>query len=173
MSTKSENPIRLGNRTRIQEEIRDASRLRILEDALRDTVAGLRRLRRSPAFTVTAVLTLALAIGANVSIFTVVERVVLNPLPYPDSNRLIQLDHGFPSLNVPSGVGLTVGLYHQYLDRGRTLDGVAIYQTDELTLIGGGEPERIRVTRATTTLASVLRVTPAVGRRVREEEGPL
>src|SRR5207249_7232510 len=139
--------------TRIQEEIRDAARLRILEDALRDTVYGIRRLRRSPAFTVTAVLTLALAIGANVSIFTVVERVVLNPLPYPDSNRLIQLDHGFPSLKLPSGVGMTVGLYYQYSDRARKLDGVAIYRTDELTLTGAGEPERIRVTSATTTLA--------------------
>src|SRR6266849_9609558 len=63
-----------------------------------------RRLVRSPAFTLAAVLTLALAIGANAAIFTVVYRVVLNPLPYPDSNRLIALDYGAPSLNLASGI---------------------------------------------------------------------
>ena len=76
-----------------------------------------RRLVRSPVFTLTAVLTLALAIGANASIFAVVQRVVLNPLPYPDSDRLIELQHGMQRLNVPSGIGMTLGLYYQYSDR--------------------------------------------------------
>ena len=53
-----------------------------------------RRLWRSPAFTAATVLTLALAIGANTAIFAVVERVVINPLPYPESDRLIEMDHG-------------------------------------------------------------------------------
>ena len=56
---------------------------------------------RTPLFTLTAALTLALAIGANASIFTVVQRVVLNPLPYPDSDRLIALDYGIPARNMP------------------------------------------------------------------------
>jgi hypothetical protein len=63
-----------------------------------------RRLRRSPAFTLAAALTLALAIGANASIFAVVQRVVLNPLPYPDSDRLIELDHGSHGLNMPANL---------------------------------------------------------------------
>ena len=151
--------------------LRHTWRLRLLEDVWRDAFYSIRQLRRRPAFTLAAVLTLALAIGANASIFAVVERVVLNSLPYPDSDRLIQLDHGFPILNLPSGVGMTVGLYHQYLDRARTLDGVAIFRTDELTLTGGGEPERIRVTSATTSLASVLRSRPALGRWFTDEEG--
>ena len=109
-----------------------------------------RRLVRSPVFTLAAVLTLALAIGANASIFAVVQRVVLNPLPYPDSDRLIELHHGMQRLNMPSGIGMTPGLYYHYSDRARTLDGVALYRTDDLTLTGDGEPERIRVARATT-----------------------
>ena len=130
-----------------------------------------RRLVRSPVFTLTAVLTLALAIGANASIFAVVQRVVLNPLPYPDSDRLIELQHGMQRLNVPSGMGMTLGLYYQYSDRSRTLTGVALYRTDDVTLTGDGEPERIRTARGTTTLASVLRVSPALGRWFTEAEG--
>jgi putative ABC transport system permease protein len=141
-----------------------------IEELYRDVMYGIRQLRRSPAFTSAAVLTLALAIGANASIFALVERVVLNPLPYPESDRLIELDHGFPALNFASGIGMTSGLYYQYFDRAHSLDGIAIYRTDELTLTGGGEPERVRVTGVTTTLAPVLRVRPAIGRWFRDEE---
>jgi hypothetical protein len=61
-----------------------------------------RRLLRSPTFTAATLTTLALAIGANVAIFTLVNRVVLNPLPYPDSDRLIDLDHAAPGMNANS-----------------------------------------------------------------------
>ncbi len=144
-----------------------------IEELYRDVVYAIRHLRRTPAFTVAAILTLALAIGANASIFAVVERVVMNPLPYPESNRLIEVDHAFPPLNVSSGVGMTSGLYYQYLDRAHTLDGIAIYRVDELTLTGGGEPERIRVTGVTPTFAPVLRVQPAIGRWFRDEEAAI
>jgi putative ABC transport system permease protein len=143
----------------------------MIHEVLRDFGYAFRQLCQRPAFTVAAVLTLALAIGTNASMFAVVERVVLNPLPYPASDRLIQLDHGFPILNLSSGVGMTPGLYHQYQDRARTLDGVAIYRTEEATLTAAGEPERIRVTNATTTLMSVLRTPPAVGRWFTDAEG--
>ena len=63
-----------------------------------------RRLVRTPLFTLTAALTLALSIAANASIFTVVNRVVVNPLPYPQSDRLIALDYGLPARNIASGM---------------------------------------------------------------------
>src|SRR5688572_28655327 len=129
-----------------------------------------RRLVRSPAFALACVLTLALAIGANATIFAVVQRVVLNPLPYPESDRLARLEHGSPRINVPSGIGVTTGLYYQY-QRARTLESVAIYRAGESTMVGAGEPERIQVARATPTLASVLRVPPARGRWFTAEEG--
>ncbi len=130
-----------------------------------------RRLVRSPVFTLAAVLTLALAIGANASIFAVVQRVLLNSLPYPDSDRLIELDHRVPRLNAPSFESMPLGLYYLYADRARTLEAVAAYRADELTLTGDGDPERVRVTRATTSLASVLRVSPERGRWFTSEEG--
>jgi predicted permease len=131
---------------------------------------AVRRLLHAPLFTLAAALTLALAIGANATIFAVVQRVVLNPLPYPGSDRLIRLEHGSPRINLPSGIGMTTGLYYQY-KRARSLEGVAIYRSGESTMVGAGEPERIQVVRTTTTLASVLRVPPARGRWFTEEEG--
>ena len=102
-----------------------------------------RRLVRSPAFTLAAVLTLALAIGANAAIFTVVYRVVLNPLPYPASDRLIALDYGLPTRNINSGVKyMSSQFYYQLADRARTLERVAIYNISGVTLTGHGRQPR-------------------------------
>jgi hypothetical protein len=106
-----------------------------------------------------------------VSIFAVVERVILNPPPYPDSDRLVQVDHGAERLNIPYRIGLTSGLYYHYSERSRTLESVAMYRTDHATLSGDGDPERIQVARATASLASVLRVHPVLGRWFSEQEG--
>src|SRR6266850_925149 len=136
----------------------------------REITHATRRLLRSPAFTLATLTTLALAIAANVAIFTLVNRVVLNPLPYPQSERLIDLDHAAPGLNVPSGVAMTLGLYYYYRDSARTLDAIALYDTLESTLTGSGEPDRIRVVRATQNLAGVLQVPPALGRWFLDDE---
>jgi putative ABC transport system permease protein len=130
-----------------------------------------RRLARNPSFTLPAVLTLALAIGANTSIFAVVQRVVLNPLPYPDSERVVMLDHGARGLNMSSGIGMTEGLYHQYRDRARTLEHLALFTVSEATLADRGEPDRIRIATVTPSLSSVLQVAPALGRWFTEAEG--
>lgn len=142
-----------------------------MDVAAREIRHATRRLARNPAFSLAAVFTLALAIGANAAIFAVVQRVLLNPLPYPDSDRIVDIDHGALALNVPSGFGMTRGLYYHYSGRARTLDGIALFRAGDLTLTGGGEPERIRVARATTSLGSVLRVAPALGRWFIEAEG--
>lgn len=136
-----------------------------------ETRQAARRLLRAPAFTVATVLTLALAIGANASIFAVVQRVVINPLPYADSDRLLELDHGAEALKVTSGLGLTNGLYFQYAERSRALESLAVYRSEDLTITSDGAPERIRVTRATTSLSTVLGVSPAFGRWFSEAEG--
>jgi putative ABC transport system permease protein len=154
--------------SRTNDTIRKAGRMDRIGQELRHAA---RRLVRSPGFTLTAVLTLALAIGANAAIFAVVQHVVLNPLPYPASDRLIELDHGSVDLRVISGMGNTAGLYFHYVERARSLDSAALYRTVDRTLGEGSEPERIRVTRVTPSLATVLRTPPAVGRWFSEKEG--
>jgi hypothetical protein len=91
MAAARGNPIRLGNRTRVKEEAREVWRWVLVENAWRDVRHATRRLCQAPGFTIAAVLTLALAIGANAAIFTMVYRVLLNPLPYPNSDRLTSL----------------------------------------------------------------------------------
>src|SRR5687768_8117086 len=130
-----------------------------------------RRLWRSPAFTAATILTLALAIGANAAIFAVVERVVINPLPYPESDRLIDMDLGSVTLKVSSGMGMTPGLHFIFKNRSQSLESAAIFATGDRTLLGRGDPERILVTEATPSLGTVLRVPPALGRWFTEDEG--
>jgi len=140
----------------------------------REIRQALRRLAKSTGFTIASVLTLALAIGANTAIFAVVERVLLNPLPYPQSDRIVDLDHGATTSSgrsVPTGLQMTAGLYHHYRERAHTLESVALYRTGEMTLTDGGEPERLRMARVTPSLASVLEVPPVAGRWFADDEG--
>jgi len=143
----------------------------IMDVTIQEFRQAARRLIRAPLFTTAAALTLALAIGANASLFTVVHRVVLNPLPYPESGSLVSLDYGFPSRNIPSGLtSMSWQLFHQLADHARTLEAVAVHASAMTTLTDRGTPERIWATRATRSLASVLRVPPALGRWFTEAE---
>ena len=161
---------RFGNPLVQRERALDPVTARWFENACKDVTFAARRLVHSPVFTLATVLTLALAIGANAAIFAVVHHVLLDPLPYGDSDRLVDLDFSIPSRNIPS-IKLTSRLYYEYLDRARTLGALALYRSEERTLTGSGTPERIRISLTTPSLATVLRVTPAAGRWFTEEEG--
>ena len=163
--------LRFGNPAAHREQALDGVVATSVESAWKELGFAARRLVRSPAFTMAAVLTLALAIAANAAIFAVVERVLLNPLPYPDSDRLVTLDHGALVFNQPQGFGITRGYYYLYLERAHSLESLAIYARETATLTGTGEPERISLTRASPSLASVMRVRPVTGRWFTEEEG--
>jgi putative ABC transport system permease protein len=142
-----------------------------MDSLLQEVRHAARRLWRSPAFTAATVLTLGLAIGANAAIFAVVERVVINPLPYPESDRIITLDHGSVMLKVASGMETTPGLYLIYKNRSQSLESAAIWSMQDRTLLGRGEPERLPTSNVTPSLAAVLRVQPALGRWFTDEEG--
>jgi predicted permease len=149
------------------------NRIGIMEQVVREIRHAVRRLVRAPAFTLASLVTLALAIGANAAIFTLVHRVVLAPLPYADSERLVLLDHGARGLDRPSGLGITTGLYSLYMERSRALESIGLYQELELTLSAPGEPERIRLARMTPSTAEVLRLQPQLGRWFDAKEGEL
>ncbi len=132
---------------------------------------ALRRLRRAPGFAFATLVTLSLAIGANTAIFSVVDSVVLSPLPYPDADELVWLDHEGPGLGPDVRLQMTPGLYAHYGRRGHTLAASALWSDSEVTLTGRGEPMRMGVTSVTHTLADVLRVPPMLGRWLVAEDG--
>src|SRR5262249_41743344 len=155
----------------VRERIPSSEKAGQMDAVRREIRHAARRLVWSPAFSCAAVLTLALAIGANAAIFTVVYRVVLNPLPYQDSDRLIALDYGLATRNINSGVKyMSWQFYYELAECARTLEKVAVYNFSSVTLTGReGNPERIQIIRASPSLASVLRPQPALGRWFTEE----
>ncbi|MGH9410685.1 MAG: ABC transporter permease [Vicinamibacterales bacterium] len=143
---------------------RDARGVPWLESLVRDARYALRAMRRNPGFAAAAVCTLALGIGANTAIFSVVNAVLLRPLPYRDANRLVTI--------ASSGVGVpqeafTALSYPDYQDVGRLTDAVAdiaAYSDDRYNLTNIGQPREVQVTRTTADVLAVLGVSPVIGR---------
>ena len=136
------------------------NRVRHLETIWRDTLYALRTMRKKPAFTATAVLTLALAIGGNTAIFTVIRAVLLKPLQYRDPDRLVSVSGGAtPTRFAEMEAGA----------RSFTALGAFTGQQD-LTLSGGAEPEVLRGARVSATFLRILDVDPLRGRGFRPEE---
>jgi predicted permease len=121
----------------------------------------LRRLVRAPAFTVTTVLTLAIAIGATTAIFSVVNGVLLKPLPFPDSDRLIALRHR--SVDQDNHAA-SEALYFTYREHNQTFESVALFSGNTATVTGVGDPEEVQRLLSTHEFLPTLRVIPLLGR---------
>ncbi|HEY7285749.1 MAG TPA: ABC transporter permease [Vicinamibacterales bacterium] len=132
-----------------------------------------RRLLQLPLFTSVAVLTLALGIGANAAIFTVVDGVLLKPLPYPQSDRLVVLDHSAAGLDLKRA-GIAPFLYFTYReDGGRIFQDVGMWQDDSLSVTGLAEPEQVVGMDVTDGLLPLLGAQPALGRLfTRRDDSP-
>jgi putative ABC transport system permease protein len=129
-----------------------------------------RNLARRPGFTVVAALTLALGVGANVAMFTVVHSVVLRPLPFPDAERIVWIGHHAPGMELPELENST-GTLAVYRERSRTLAHVASVESRQQTLVGADAPARIGVGIVSPELFDVLGVAPARGRRLVAADG--
>jgi predicted permease len=123
----------------------------------------LRHLGAMPVFTVMAVVTLALGIGANTAIFSVVSGVLLKPLPYPNSEELVALDHAAPGLDIPRA-GAAPFLYFTYREEGRVFQDVALTNVGSVTVTGVAQPEEAPALFTTDGLLSILGVQPMLGR---------
>ena len=128
---------------------------------LNDLRFALRQLCKNPGFTVVAVLTLALGIGANAALFSVVNGVLLNPLPYPQPEQLVSLHQSKP--NFPTG-SISYPNFRDWQKENRTFSGMAIGRSFSANLIGAGEAEQVDGRRVSANLFSVLGVKPALGR---------
>jgi putative ABC transport system permease protein len=122
-----------------------------------------RMLQKQPGFTVVAVVTLALGIGANTAIFSLVNSILLRPLPYRDPDRLVRMIQSSPKLDLPSW-GVSQANFAAYRDQNRTFESVALYNSGGTNLTGVGEPERLTVTNVTADFFKVLGITPILGR---------
>jgi putative ABC transport system permease protein len=123
----------------------------------------LRRLWRSPMFAVVTLATLAIGIGANTAIFSVLDGVLLKPLPYPDSERLIAVDHKAPGLNLDR-VGIAPFLYFTYREQNRTLQDIGMWQGDSSAVTGTAEPQQVDGVDITQGVLPILGVQPFLGR---------
>jgi putative ABC transport system permease protein len=124
---------------------------------------ALRRLARAPAFTLTTVLTLAIGIGATTAIFSVVNGVLLKPLPFPESDRLVALRHLEPGVDDDEH-DASPAMYFTYRDENQTFESVALWFGTVATVTGTGDPEEIHAVHATHEFLPTLRVQPALGR---------
>src|SRR4051812_30987173 len=122
-----------------------------------------RRLIQQPLFTAIAVLTLAVGIGANASIFSVVNGVLLKPLPYSDADRLIDVDHVALGLGIKSA-GAAPFLYFTYKDGARSMQDIGLWRGNTVSITGRAEPEEIDSVDITASVLAAFRVQPALGR---------
>ena len=140
-----------------------------MQTLLQDVRYGLRILLKKPSFTAIAVLTLALGIGANTAIFSVVNAVLLRPLPLLEPERLATFwlsapEKGLTEVNIPQG------LFSYYRERSHAFESMAAYDTGSLSLTGAGEPERLSCANITFDYFSVLGREPQFGRAFLAQE---
>jgi putative ABC transport system permease protein len=134
-----------------------------------DIAYALRMMRRTPLFTAAVVLTVTLAIAANTTIFSVVNAVMLRPLPFKDPNRLIQVAEKNDKLNLPS-FGSSVLNFLSWREQTQSFEALAAIATNNYTLTGTGEPEQLSGNRISPALTRVLGIKPVVGRDFTDEE---
>lgn len=128
-----------------------------------------RRLARTPMFTTIAAVTLALGIGANSAIFSVVNGILLKPLPYQHPDELIDLNHSAPGVNFAEADAAPF-LYFTYREQGRSFQSIGLYRWDSRTVTGLAEPEEVQCLNITAEVLPMLGVKPALGRWFSEQD---
>jgi predicted permease len=164
--------IELGGEEQVKEKVRSVRTGAWLETFLQDVHFGLRMLRRSPGFTAIAVLTLALGIGTNTAIFSVVDTVLLRPLPYKDPSRLVwaterfPFNHGAANVISPDFMG--------WQDHNQVFEQIAASgDASGANLTGAGQAVRVSISNVTTNFFSMLGTRPLIGRTFLSSEGKL
>jgi len=158
-----------GGIEKFKEECRDVRGAPLIESLLQDVRYGARILFRNPGFTIVAVLTLGLGIGANTAIFSVIYGVLMRPLPYADGNQLVIVQQQAPLANV-NNVPFSVKEVQDYREQSQTLEAVVEHHTMSFTLLGGREPQRVQTGVVSANFFDVLGVKPLLGRTFVESD---
>ena len=153
----------IGGLSRVTEAYRDQHAIPILETLSRNLRFALRSLRRTPGVTATVIATLAIGIGANTAIFAVINGVLLKPLPFPDADALIAVNHGMTGTadELPSAPYL----YFTYRDENRTFAGVGLWTIRAVNITGLNQPEQVRALFVTSDILPILGIQPMLGRQ--------
>jgi predicted permease len=152
-----------GNPTLFETQSREVWQWARLESLLADLKLALRRLIKSPGFATTVLLTLALGIGANTAVFSVVEGVLVKPLRYPQSDRLMDVWYKAPGISIPK-IGIAPYLYFIDREQSKTLEDIGMVAAGFYSMTGGAQPERVPALQVTDGTLPILGVQPAYGR---------
>jgi putative ABC transport system permease protein len=152
------------------ERSREVWRWAPLEELVADVRYALRQLRRGPAFAAASVVTLALGIGANTAVFSVVNAVVLRPLPFPDSHRLVSVQVRATQGGVPYRENLSYPQFFEFRKQNGAFDRLVSYRDTSMGLSGAGAAINVPTEIVSWDLFDVLRVQPLAGRGFRPEE---
>ena len=157
-----------GNVTLLEERSREVWQWPAFESILTDLKFAFRRMGKSPGFAATVLLTLGIGIGANTTVFSVVNGVLLKPLPYPDSGRLVSLWLNAPGAgglaNFSSGLQLSPSMYFTFSEHNRSFQSMGIWTPSSASVTGVAEPEEVRTELISDGVLQTLAVPPAVGR---------
>jgi putative ABC transport system permease protein len=159
----------LGGVENVKEECRDMRRMNYIENFVQDLRYGIRTLAKNPGFTAIAVLTLALGIGANTAIFSLVNAVLIRPLPYPEADRLVHAHWLFKDMDVPSVTGEE---YEYWKAHSQVFESAAAHDlfSTGFNLSLGDQAEYVRGWRVSKDFFKVLGVQPTLGRGFTPEE---
>jgi predicted permease len=138
-------------------------------DLAQDIRFSFRSLLKSPVFSLVAAFTIAMGIGANVVVFTLVERILLSPLPFSEPDRIVRLVQSFPELGLATW-GISPAQYTAYKNGQHSFDAFAVYQNSGAILTGSDKAEYVQVCRVTADFFKVFGVTPTVGRTFAPDE---
>jgi predicted permease len=157
-----------GNVTLVEEDSHKEWRWPSIENLVADVRYGLRMLGRNPVFTVVGLLTIAIGIGANAAVFSVVNSVLLKPLNYPKSEELVSLHQiapGAPGLaDFENGLFLSPSMYFTYAEQNRTFQTLGVWVPGTANVTGLAEPEQVRTVEVSDGVLETLGVPPTVGR---------
>src|SRR4029079_2996200 len=151
-----------------KEECRDARGLALIDSVRQDLSYALRALRNTPGFTAVAILSLAIAIGANTTIFTLVNSILLRPLPYPGADRIVVFHEH--KLNSPEPLHVHPVNFVEWRTHARSFDALALAQTPPLNVMGRDGAEQVSRMIATPELFQVFGIDPVIGRQFSNNE---
>jgi putative ABC transport system permease protein len=160
----------MGSMEALKEDVREVGWEAALESFVQDVRYGMRMLRKNPAFTGIAVLALALGIGANTAMFSVIEAVLLRPLPYSNPNELVRVASTWQRGGITTPYSSSPPDFFDWRDQNRSFSSMFAYRTGEYALTGHGEAKRVRAVMATAGIFSTLQAHPALGREFLTEE---